>query len=340
MVYAPVLITTINRPKHLKRLIESLKKNSYAVHTDVYIYVDYPPNNKYLSGNQEVLEYVSVLGNNHGFKNLYVIKRDRNYGSLDNYSEAINELFTVYDSLILIGDDVECSPNFLEWMDKCLERYENDENVLSILGYSYPIDWEVSKEATVIKQNFVSSDWGIAFWKSKYYTLSNAFGKEDYFKHVKHVLKRKAFPNLIDARYVDLLVGASNVNDRSPYRKVGDFTIGVYIGIENKYAVMPIVSKVRTYGFDGSGFFCPGSSYDPNKKMDAHNYNYASQKIDESEHIDLIENELNNLEVNRRLLNEFDSRPRKVIIKAKIRYCFYKIVGKKVFTQIWRWKTR
>ncbi len=52
--YAPVAIPTLNRIDHLKRCISSLAKNEYAKYTNIYISVDYPPNEKYLDGYNEI----------------------------------------------------------------------------------------------------------------------------------------------------------------------------------------------------------------------------------------------------------------------------------------------
>ena len=42
MIYAPVLIPTLCRADHFIRCLESLKKNTWAKYTEVYVAVDYP----------------------------------------------------------------------------------------------------------------------------------------------------------------------------------------------------------------------------------------------------------------------------------------------------------
>lgn len=49
-VYAPVLIPTLCRSEHFIRCIESLKRNTWAQYTDVFIGLDYPPSEKYFDG--------------------------------------------------------------------------------------------------------------------------------------------------------------------------------------------------------------------------------------------------------------------------------------------------
>ena len=83
MIYAPVFMITLNRYKHLKCALESLKKNTWAKYTDVYIAVDYPPNDKYRSGYEKVCDYLdnSDFSDFHTFT---VIKRNENFGAGKN----------------------------------------------------------------------------------------------------------------------------------------------------------------------------------------------------------------------------------------------------------------
>ena len=55
-VYAPMLIPTFCRDQHFMRCIESLKKNTWAKYTDVYIWLDYPLLATKNGGSEEILE--------------------------------------------------------------------------------------------------------------------------------------------------------------------------------------------------------------------------------------------------------------------------------------------
>ena len=54
MKYAPILIPTMCRYNHFFRLIESLKVNTWAKYTDIYIGLDYPPSSKYEEGYKQI----------------------------------------------------------------------------------------------------------------------------------------------------------------------------------------------------------------------------------------------------------------------------------------------
>ena len=79
---APVLIPTLCRYEHFKECIESLKKNSYAQYTDIFIALDYPLKDAHKSGYEKICEY---LKNDFSeFKSFNVEKRKYNYGCTKN----------------------------------------------------------------------------------------------------------------------------------------------------------------------------------------------------------------------------------------------------------------
>ena len=58
VIYAPVVIPTLNRKVHLKHCLDSLAANTGAEHTEVYISVDFPPAPKYEEGYRQLKAYL------------------------------------------------------------------------------------------------------------------------------------------------------------------------------------------------------------------------------------------------------------------------------------------
>ena len=58
MVYAPILIPTLCRDEHFIRCIESLKKNSWAEYTDVYVALDFPAKESHWDGYKKICTYL------------------------------------------------------------------------------------------------------------------------------------------------------------------------------------------------------------------------------------------------------------------------------------------
>jgi hypothetical protein len=74
MKYAPIIIPTLCRFEHFKRLIVSLKRNSWARYTDVYVGIDYPPIQRYRQGWEIICNYVDN-GSFEEFASFNVVKR-------------------------------------------------------------------------------------------------------------------------------------------------------------------------------------------------------------------------------------------------------------------------
>ena len=309
MIYAPVMIPTLNRLDHLQACLESLAKCTWADQTEVYIGLDFPPSAKYEEGYLQVKGFLETFGN-MGFKKFHVIKREENYGPAKNFREMQKYLFSQYDRVICCDDDIEFSPNFLDYINKGLEKYKDDKNVVAVSGYSYPIKWKVSDGATCLKQNVSASDWGLAYWKDTYEEMFDYLYTDMPRKKLKRVIKEKRYERMIEGGRKEYINHACSLRfknkDKDYWRLGGDFAMRCYLGIEGKYFISPVLSKTRNHGFDGSGAVCQAitGSFGNN----SWNYDYEHQPIDTAETFELVEDSLHDYTTNRDILNAFDSR--------------------------------
>jgi hypothetical protein len=320
MTYAPIIIPTMCRYQHLVRLIESLKVNTWAKYTDVYIGLDYPSSLKYKEGYGQICKYLDQDFSE--FRSFTVIKHKENLGSFANMMFLRNIVFEKYDRFIRTDDDAEFSPNFIEYMDKCLMEYEADPDVIAVSGYSYPISWKVSEGANALKENFICPMWGTGFWKDKFYKIHKDI-KDGCLKNaVNKVFKDGLYKKMLNAskiEYMDLCTPYIEGENLSTF--VTDISMRMYSVINNKYVVVPIISKVRNWGFDGSGEYCSKSD----------NYSFDLQKIDTSPGFDLKIDTYFSIDENRRLLDKFENVPLMKIFKFYLKILLYKILGKYAF---------
>ena len=295
--------------------MESLKKNTWACYTDVYVGLDFPPAEKYKKGWKEISDYLDN-GDFSVFRNFTVFKRDRNYGASKNSQMLTQYVKERYDRWVRTDDDCEFSVNFLEYIDKGLSQYENDDNVFAVTGYSYPVNWSVKEGSTCFLQNFNVAMWGVGFWKKKHVRAQEYISSGTLLKNVKKCVKDRLYRRMIDACMVDYF-GAAMACRHVPRLMVNatDVALRAYLAIEGKYCISPVISKVRNYGFDGTGCYCvasEGSAYD------AQNYCYSSQVLDENASFELrLDDNAEHLNENRAKLNEFDSRSRKEILYVR-----------------------
>lgn len=334
MVYAPIIIPTMCRYEHFCRLIESLKKNSWAKHTDVYIGLDYPPSPIFEDGYNKICNYLENEFTE--FASLTVFKRKENVGTFKNIHLLREEVLSKYDRFIKTDDDAEFSPNFIEYMDKCLMEYESDENVFAVTGYSYPIKWGTSEGATVLKENFSCPMWGTGFWKEKYKKVFDYVVKDKGLgKDADYIIKTGTLKRMLDVsqhEFVSLCLSPEFENTLAA--RFSDISVRMYTAAYDKYIIVPTTSKVRNWGFDGSGEYCQEAMVEHEGKATAKNYVYHQQPIDTSDSFELIEDTLNAKGKNKDIMDAFDVLPISSKIKMQLKLFIYKLIGKENFHKL------
>lgn len=310
--YAPILIPTLSRDKHIKRLIESLMENPWAKYTEIYVAVDFSKEKKYSEGRLNILNFLKTIDSSK-FRDIHIIERERNYGAFGNIDALQNEIAEKYDRFISIPDDMVVSPNFIEYMDKCLEKYEKDEDIIAVNGYNWPVKWDVSDRATCFKQNMTCTVWGIGYWSKKYNKARQDVESGAMLKKLPKVIREKRYMKMIDVckkEYIEAACYRWNYGHQW-LMNLSDIGLRAYLAVYDKYAIVPVISKCRNYGFDGSGAYCDG------KENDASLDFFSMQEIDKDTDFKILENNKNSLSQNHKLLNEFDARSTKVMAKTR-----------------------
>lgn len=331
MVYAPIIIPTLNRFDHLRKCIESLRENTWAKYTDIYIAVDFPPAEKYKDGYKKICEYLS--NDFPEFHSFNVLKRTKNYGSLKNAGELIDCILSKYDRFIRTDDDIVFSPNFIEFMDRCLDKYENDPNVFAVSGYSYPIQWSVSEGSNYFAENFVLPMWGTGYWKNKFLEARQYISKGGVFKDFAKSIRNGNIQYMTDACLCDY---TPPYIYRELLLRVTDISTRIYLANKNKYVITPTLSKSKNLGFDGSGVYCQKiEKYTGNTSS---TFNYSQQAIDEATSFTPVEDTKHDLKRNLALMNMFDSRSEKQLRKVKLFILVCRFFGVEWFYSLQRIK--
>lgn len=271
--YAPVIIPTLNRYAHFRRCLESLERCTGADKTDVYIGLDYPPSDKYQEGWKMIDAYLKEKEKKNGFKRLFVRRRDHNCGvgvEMSNVSLLLQDV-KPYGRYIFSEDDNEFSPNFLQYINKALTVYDNDDSVYCVCGYNRRIVLPDSFNSTCyLAYDYVA--WGVGFWTHK-----NGPDKYRSFNTLMRLLRDDDSYSVLCKRAPESVKGIVSMLKRQRFH--GDVLVNVYEAIEGKFSVMPVLSKVRNHGNDGTGIH--------SRKLVSHfNDYYSKQPIDEAEDIE------------------------------------------------------
>lgn len=331
--YAPIYIVTLCRDKHFILGVESLKKNSWAKHTDVYIGLDYPSKESHWEGYRKICDYLDN-GDFSAFASFNVVKRTTNIGSLANIDSTRDMLMEKYDRWIMAEDDIEFAPVFLEYMNKCLDYYENDPDVFAVNGYAYPISYNHSEGSNVIKQYATVSEWGIGYWKKKYLQALHKVEKEFLRKSFRSADRSGILKSMVKSRRYDYINYALSGNDDPLYTHMADVSMGIYCNLTQKCVISPIISKTRNHGFDGTGLYC-GKIENATGKHSL-DMDYESQSIDESETIEIIPDQIEDFEGNKRRLDAFLYESPERARKIRAMYRAYRLIGQKNCSRIYK----
>lgn len=254
MTYAPVCIPTLNRYEHLRKCLESLSRCTGADQTEVYVALDYPPLDKwdkYAPGWEKNREFLHSCGD-MGFKKLHVIEREENYGTWlpgdkGNLKVLLNEvIYPKYDGYITTEDDNIFAPNYLMYVNKGLEKFHDDDTILSLTGYRYFFPYQYS-ENTFIK-SFGFNPWGVATWTKKQLATPK-LTKNWYRLQLSVCNSIKVYRRL----GLNGLISFWNSCTTRWNGMVIDNNIGVYQALTGKWQIFPREFLVKNIGMDGSG---------------------------------------------------------------------------------------
>ena len=258
--FAPVLIPTLNRHVHFKRCVESLSACTHADKTDLFISLDYPLKDNHWEGYELIKAYLPTI---KGFKTINVIEREKNYGAVDNFFKSLEYIFERHNRLIFSEDDNVFAPDFLSFVNKGLEVYQDRDDVFSVSGYQYPVTIPKSYDKDIyIWQGF--SAWGVGLWRTKWKKVNfeHAFALDtvkNFLKNYKDVYQLQKIAN----RYLPAMI--EMIKKQIIH---GDGLICFYLFQNKMYSIFPTISRVRNTGHDGSGEHCGYMTTDTYREQD------------------------------------------------------------------------
>lgn len=296
MKLAPIALFVYNRLQHTQETVNALRRNNLANESDLIIYSDGWKNEKDMPEVKGVREYSKNIS---GFKSVVVVERDRNNGLADSIIFGVTETINKYGKIIVLEDDIITSCYFLEYMNRGLDLYENEDSVISVHGYIYPTEAKLP-ETFFIKG---ADCWGWATWK-RGWDIFEPDGKKllDELKD-RHLLKEF---NFLDSFPYSKMLRAQIAGKNSSW------AIRWYASafLKNKLTLYPRESLIYNTGLDGSGTHS-GSNDIFNKTNRVENIKIEVSRIEIKE----------NLLAKKIMINYFktirESLPEKIIRKMK-----------------------
>ena len=186
--------------------------------------------------------------------------------------------------------------------------------------------------------------WGTGFWRDKYKKIYKyIFQEKSLGRDADYIIRSGSINKMLNvAKYEFVNLCLSPEFENTLAAKMSDIAVRMYSATQNKFIIVPTTSKVRNWGFDGSGEYCKETIIEQGKKTTAKNFVYHQQTIDKLTTFDLIEDTLNANDNNKDIMNAFDILPVTARIKMILKKSLYLIIGKNKyqnFTILCRKKT-
>lgn len=244
MELAPIVLFGYNRPEHINKTIESLKKNNLAYRSDLFVFVDGAKNAEDKVNQEEVC---NIVNNITGFKTIQINISDKNMGLANSVIAGVTEIINRFGKVIVLEDDLELSVNFLKFMNEALEFYFNNKKIYSIAGYSTPIKIPDTYNKCLYLCRRVES-WGWATWKDRWEDID--WEIEDYNEFKNNFRERDNFSQCGDDMPIML--------DDQMNGKVDSWAVRWDYNRYKKdaYTIVPVKSLVKNIGCDSTGRHC------------------------------------------------------------------------------------
>jgi hypothetical protein len=134
---APIALFIYKRAAHLRRTLESLAACPEASRSALHIFADAP---KFPEHAEAVAEARAVAHAAAGFASVTIIEQGENWGLARSIIGGVTDMCEKYGRVIVVEDDLVVGRDFLRFLNEGLDRYAEDERVMQISGYAFPVD--------------------------------------------------------------------------------------------------------------------------------------------------------------------------------------------------------
>jgi hypothetical protein len=244
---APIVLFVYDRPWHTTKTIEALKSNKLAEQSDLFVFSDGPKDDQDTEQVSKVRKFVKTIS---GFRTIKIIKRDQNLGLANSIIDGVNQVIQKCGRVIVLEDDIITSPTFLTYMNKLLDKYEDNQQVYSITGYNFP------KKLISIPDDYPcdiyfsprAGSWSWATWKNRWQTAD--WEVKDFNEFINNKEMQKQFNRGGD--------DMTRMLKQQMDGKIDSWAIRwCYTLFKNDaWCIYPTKSYVNNIGLDGSGVHC------------------------------------------------------------------------------------
>ena len=140
---APIALFVYNRPEHTRRVLEKLRNNELANESILYVFCDGPRKDASDEELKKIQEVREIARSEKWCKEVIVRAEKANKGVNNSIIDGITEIVNSHSKIIVVEDDILTSKYFLRFMNDALNKYENEEKIMAVSGYWFPVNTDV-----------------------------------------------------------------------------------------------------------------------------------------------------------------------------------------------------
>ena len=165
---SPIILYVYDRPDHTRRTVEGLLTNPEAADSLLYIFADGPKpqaTDDVLTRIRQTRTYIHTIS---GFRQVIIEESETNRGLAPSVIRGNTLVARKHGRFITVEDDIVATPYFLSYMNRCLERFQDDPRVWSIGSFN---DTQVTTPRDDGPDVFLMnrpSSWGYATWADRW----------------------------------------------------------------------------------------------------------------------------------------------------------------------------
>jgi Glycosyl transferase family 2 len=242
---APIVLFVYNRPRHTQRTLEALRVNELADRSDLFIFSDGPRSESDREKVEAVRDQCRTI---QGFNKIVMRESEENRGLAASIIAGVTEIVNEYGQIIVMEDDLVSSPHFLSYMNEALSIYEQEEKVMHIGGYMFPISSEGIPETFFFRE---SNCWGWGTWARSWLHY-----EKDARKLMNTFTRQQVKEFNLDGYHKFWRQVKENYSGRRDTWAIFWYAA---IFLRGGLCLHPSVSLIQNIGHDNSGRNCPGT---------------------------------------------------------------------------------
>lgn len=250
MQKSPVIVFAYKRADKLFHCLSSLN-NCYGVKdTDLFVFCDGP---KYEKDNQAVSQVRELLEEQREkllFHDVTYYYSERNKGLANSIIEGVTKIVNLYNTAIVVEDDLVVSRDFLDYMNSALDYFADDMRYGSISAYTLPLK-KLKKYSNDIYVTRKGDCWGWGTWKNRWNQVD--WEVSDYGLYKKNCFRRWGFNSL--------QVGLDKMLEKQMNGEVDSWAVRwcYHLYKNHLLTVYPRETRTINIGVDGTGTHCDKS---------------------------------------------------------------------------------